>query len=120
MSKKYQFVDPIPGFFTPVFGELLLGGNCETVEADPNADPFDKELCRTFQQFNERFMHFSQQDLQESEPDDAFPQDGERQGIDNEDSDPESLKGAILKREGESAVEAGLLWSWDLAARRRS
>ena len=42
MSRKNPFVDPIPGFFSPVFGELLLGGNCETVDADPNADPFDK------------------------------------------------------------------------------
>lgn len=56
MSKKYQFVDPIPGFFTPVFGELLLGGNCETVEADPNADPFDKWVTAECVDIDER-MH---------------------------------------------------------------
>lgn len=97
MSKKHPFVDPIPGFFTPVFGELLLGGNCETVEADPNADPFDKEICRTFRQFNERFMHFSQQDVYENEPHEELPHREHRKNGD--DQDPESLKGAILKRE---------------------
>jgi len=35
-------MNAIPGFFASMFGELLLDKDCDSIEADPNADPVEK------------------------------------------------------------------------------
>ena len=71
------FVDAmsVPSFFGNLFGELIPGGDCSSIEQDPHADPFDRrashtalaserhcvipfpcrEVCQQFRRFNDAF-----------------------------------------------------------------
>ena len=46
VSKGAEFVHrkamSVPSFFGSLFGELIPGGDCSSIEQDPHADPFDK------------------------------------------------------------------------------
>lgn len=67
----------------------MFGRDCSEIETNPKADPFDKEICRTFRQFEKSFGDFTHDPVPEELQDDQnTPQD----------DDPESLRSSILSR----------------------
>lgn len=78
----------VPSFFGNLFSELIPGGDCSSIEQDPHADPFDKEVCQQLRRFNDVLGGFN---IEHHSPEDDV-------GSKGNESDPQSLRDSILRR----------------------
>ncbi|CAI8000194.1 hypothetical protein GBAR_LOCUS2861 [Geodia barretti] len=99
-----------PSFFGNLFSELIPGGDCSSIEQDPNADPFDKEVCQQFRRFNEGFGRSL--DIEHRSPE----EENRGKGGSN---DPQSLRDAILSRPDSNREEMPSPSRWHGFGRRR-